>query len=52
MGEGAVSDPVAAAEAVAPLVAANADEAERERRLPAATVDALVDARLLERDRP
>ncbi len=42
-----MSDLVAAAEAVAELVAANADLAERERRLPAATVAALVDADLM-----
>ena len=42
-----MSDLVAAAEAVAELVMANADEAERERRLPAATVEALVAADLM-----
>ena len=42
-----MADLVAAAEAVAPLVAAGADEAEQLRRLPAATVDALVAAGLM-----
>ena len=42
-----MSDLVAAAEAVADVVMANADEAERERRLPAATVAALVEADLM-----
>jgi indole-3-acetate monooxygenase len=43
----ASTDLVAAAEAVAPLVMANADEAERLRRLPATTVEALVGAGLM-----
>jgi indole-3-acetate monooxygenase len=43
----ASTDLVAAAAAVAPLLMANADEAERLRRLPAATVDALVSADLM-----
>jgi alkylation response protein AidB-like acyl-CoA dehydrogenase len=38
---------VAAARSVAEVVAANADQAERDRRLPAATVDALVGAGLM-----
>ena len=40
-------DLVAAAEGVAGVVRANADEAEQLRRLPAATVDALVAAGLM-----
>ena len=42
-----MADLVAAAEALAPLVAAGADEAEQARRLPAATVDALIAANLM-----
>lgn len=42
-----MADLVAAAEGLADLVAANADEAERQRRLPAATVEALVGAGLM-----
>jgi alkylation response protein AidB-like acyl-CoA dehydrogenase len=38
---------VEAARSVAPVVAAHADEAERQRRLPQATVDALVGAGLM-----
>lgn len=42
-----MADLVAAAEALAPLLAAGADEAEQVRRLPPATVDALVGADLM-----
>ena len=42
-----MSDLVAAAEAVAAVLAADADEAEQARRLPAATVEALVAADLM-----
>ncbi len=42
-----MADLVAAAEALAPLIAAGADEAEQARRLPAATVDALIAANLM-----
>ena len=42
-----MTDLVAAAEAVSELVSANADEAEQLRRLPQATVDALVEAGLM-----
>jgi alkylation response protein AidB-like acyl-CoA dehydrogenase len=47
MSVGASTDLVAAAHAVAPIVTANADEAEQLRRLPAATVEALVAAELM-----
>lgn len=42
-----MADLVAAARSVAPVVAAHADEGERERRLPRTTVDALVGAGLM-----
>jgi len=42
-----MTDLVGAAESVAPLLVANADDAERSRRLPAATVEALVSADLM-----